>query len=145
MKNKINALKKKLTKLKCKNIEIIQNNESKIKEINFDFKGIYADSLQFLQIEFYPNANLRRIQCFSCRSDVENKDFTYDFYDENNPKAIKVCSFTLVPKVFKYLKAIGNILQHEYFIPIMDVDEEITYNLMSTKTLYTKLTKGEIK
>ncbi|WP_017193152.1 hypothetical protein [Italian clover phyllody phytoplasma] len=136
MKNKINALKTKLTKLKCKNIEIIQNNETKIKEINFDFKGIYVD-LQFLKIEFYANANLRHIQCFSCRSDVENKVFTYDFYDENDPQAFKVTSFTWVPEVFKYLKAIGNILQHEYFIPIMDVDEEIIYNLISTKTLYT--------
>ncbi|BAD04484.1 hypothetical protein PAM_399 [Onion yellows phytoplasma OY-M] len=137
MKNKINALKTKLTKLKCKNIEIIQNNETKIKEINFDFKGIYEDSLQFLKIDFYSNANLRRVQCFSCRLDVNDKDFTYDFYDKNNPQVFKVCSFTLVPKVFKYLKAIGNILQREYFIPIMDVDEEITYNLISTKTLYT--------
>ncbi|MGA0447945.1 MAG: hypothetical protein ACLTFB_01060 [Candidatus Phytoplasma pyri] len=137
-KKKINMLKTKLTKLKCKNIEIIPNNETKnkaIKEINFDFGGIY-ESLQFLKIEFYPNGNLKRIQCFCHRSDPTDKDFTYDFCDENNPQIFKISSFTIVPEIFKYLKAISNILKHEYFIPIMDLDEELTYNLMSTKTFY---------
>ncbi|CAP18404.1 conserved hypothetical protein [Candidatus Phytoplasma mali] len=136
VKNKIKTLKTKLTKLKCQNIEIIQNNKNEIKEINFDFEGIDQDSLQFLQIKFYTNGNLRRIQCLDDKSIPNDKDFTYDFYDENNQQAFKICSFSIVLKVFKYLKTISNILQNEYFIPILDNDddEETTYNLMSTKT-----------
>ncbi|CAP18597.1 conserved hypothetical protein [Candidatus Phytoplasma mali] len=136
-KNQMKKLKTKLTKLKCQNIEIIQNNKNEIKEINFDFEGMYQDSLQFLKIEFYSNGNLKYIQCFGDKSTPKDEDFTYYFCDENNPKIFKVRSFSIVPEVFKYLKTIGNILKNEYFIPIMDIDDcEITYNLMSTKTFY---------
>ncbi|MFP7699446.1 hypothetical protein [Candidatus Phytoplasma pyri] len=138
-KNKIIMLKTKLTKLKCQNIEIIQDNENRIKEINFDFKGIYIN-LQFLQIEFYQNGNLKQIQCFCCRLKPKSKDFTYRFYDENNPTKFRLDFFLIVPGIFKYLKVIGNILKYEYFIPIMDDndDDDLIYDLMSTKTFYIK-------
>lgn len=41
MKNKIDALKTKLTELKCENIQIIQDVETKINFFNFSFEGLY--------------------------------------------------------------------------------------------------------